>query len=248
MKAPIKGGNNIIKSIKSVKSIILLFIMIMFVTTVAAPQAQAAYLGDRLLVYSMQGYDVQQLQKNLSYLNYYHGNIDGIFGSQTLAAVKQYQVQYGLMVDGMVGKQTAWSLINEVSKPQPGSATPSRGAILRSSPDMECLARTIYGEARGEPYEGKVAVAAVVLNRLESGLFGNSIHEVVFQRGAFTAISDGQYYLTPDSTSYQAARAALQGWDPTNGALYYWNPITATSKWIWSRPIIKTIGRHVFAY
>jgi N-acetylmuramoyl-L-alanine amidase len=113
---------------------------------------------------------------------------------------------------------------------------------------MECLARTIYGEARGEPYEGKVAVAAVVLNRLESGLFGNSVREVIFQRGAFTAVSDGQYYLTPDSTSYQAARAALQGWDPTNGALYYWNPITATSKWIWSRPIIKTIGRHVFAY
>jgi N-acetylmuramoyl-L-alanine amidase len=106
----------------------------MFVTTVAAPQAQAAYLGDRLLVYSMQGYDVQQLQKNLAYLNYYHGNIDGIFGSQTLAAVKQYQLQYGLMVDGMVGKQTAGSLINEVSKPQPGSATPFTGSHITFLP------------------------------------------------------------------------------------------------------------------
>lgn len=183
------------------------------------------------------------------------GNIDGIFGPQTLGAVARFQAQQGLNVDGMVGKATANALIREVSKPvnttvtspqAVSSFTPSRGLSITSR-DIHNLACLIHGEARGEPFEGKVAVAAVALNRLDSKQFGNSLSEVIFQPGAFTAVSDGQFYLQPDASSYQAVEAALKGWDPTGGAIYYWNPATATNKWVWSRPIIKTIGRHVFA-
>ena len=127
------------------------------------------------------------------------------------------------------------------------AAAPSRGAISRASQDLDYLAHTIYGEARGEPYEGKVAIAAVVLNRVESGQFGNSISEVIFQPGAFTAERDGQYYLQPDDTCYDAAAEALNGWDPTDGAVYYWNPDIATDDWVHTRTVIKAIGNHVFA-
>lgn len=113
--------------------------------------------------------------------------------------------------------------------------------------DLDLLARLVYSEARGEPFEGQVAVAAVALNRLKSPLFPNTLEGVIFEPWAFTAVIDGQFWLTPDATAYAAARAALNGWDPTGGALYYWNPVTATSKWVWSRTIIKQIGRHVFA-
>lgn len=109
------------------------------------------------------------------------------------------------------------------------------------------MAKVIYSEARGEPYEGQVAVGAVIMNRIQSGQFPNNIHDVVFQPGAFTAVDDGQYTLTPDATAYLAAQDALRGWDPTNQSLYYFNPITATSKWIWSRPQTVTIGNHIFA-
>ncbi|HWP98675.1 MAG TPA: cell wall hydrolase [Syntrophomonadaceae bacterium] len=126
-------------------------------------------------------------------------------------------------------------------------STPSRGGLYFSSQDLNNLARVIYGEARGESFTGKVAVAAVVLNRVLSQDFGNTVSEVIFEPGAFTAVSDGQFYHTPDSASYEAARAALRGWDPTGNALYYWNPKTATNKWIWSRSIITKIGNHVFA-
>lgn len=204
-------------------------------------------MGDRVLKQNMRGYDVQQLQKDLAYLNYNPGNIDGIFGPRTLNAVKQFQAQNGLAVDGIVGKQTAYAIINKVSQPVGSVVTPSRGGLNFSSWDLECLARLVFGEARGESYEGMVAVASVALNRLESGQFGKTIRDVIFQPGAFTAVSDGQYYLKPNAISYSAAEAALKGWDPSDGALYYWNPAKATSKWIWSRNIIKTIGRHVFA-
>lgn len=116
-----------------------------------------------------------------------------------------------------------------------------------SAEEYELMAKLVYGEARGEPYEGQVAVAAVILNRVKSPLFPNTIKEAIFQPGAFSAITDGQAYLTPDKTAYKAVNDALNGWDPSGGALYYWNPAKATSKWIWSRPIIKQIGNHVFA-
>ncbi len=239
---------------KRTKSIIMILTLFLFSTVIPAWGFQATYLGERTLAPSDEGYDVQLLQKDLSYLGFSPGNIDGIFGPQTMAAVKQFQSHHGLPDDGLVGKQTADVIIAEVSKPvqanpvpqQIQPPAPSRSASF-SSRDLENLARLIHGEARGEPYEGKVAVAAVAINRLESNGFGKTLNEVIFQPGAFTAVSDGQFYLKPDNSSYQAAEAALRGWDPSGGAIYYWNPVTATNKWIWSRPITKTIGRHVFA-
>ncbi len=124
----------------------------------------------------------------------------------------------------------------------------SRSSVSRHSCNLDSLAKVIYGEARGESFTGQVAIAAVVLNRVESGKFGNTVNEVIFEPGAFTAVSDGQYYLQPDQEAYKAAQAALDGWDPTHNAIYYWNPVTATNKWIWSRPVTITIGKHVFAH
>lgn len=115
-----------------------------------------------------------------------------------------------------------------------------------SSNDIMVLAKMIHGEARGEPYVGKVAVGAVILNRVKDKKFPDSVYSVCFQPGAFDAVSDGQYYLEPDQAAVNAAKAAINGWDPTYGALYYWNPVTATSKWIWSRKIVVEIGKHVF--
>lgn len=129
----------------------------------------------------------------------------------------------------------------------PDKTNVSRGAASFSEDDIYWLARAVYGEARGESYEGQVAVAAVILNRVESPQFPNTVKGVIFEPLAFTAVADGQIYYTPNSTAIKAVREAINGWDPSGGALYYWNPAKATSKWIWSRPIIKQIGNHVFA-
>lgn len=236
---------------KHTKNVIMILTLLMFFTMIPAQNAQAAYLGDRVLKQSMQGYDVKQLQKDLTWLGYDTGGAEGIFGPKTLNAVKQFQAVNGLTVDGVVGKQTAAAIIQQVSNPNTdtsGSTNPSRGLLFTNvRQDLAVLARLIYGEARGESYTGKVAVAAVVLNRLKAKIFGSTIQEVIFQPGAFTAVSDGQFYLQPDTSAFKAAEDALGGWDPTGGALYYWNPVTATNKWIWSRPVITTIGHHVFA-
>jgi len=115
-----------------------------------------------------------------------------------------------------------------------------------SKNDIQLMANAVYGEARGEPYIGQVAVAAVILNRLESDQFPQSVSGVIFQPGAFTAVTDGQIWLTPNETAKKAVMDAINGWDPSNGCLYYFNPETATSKWIWSRPQVKRIGKHIF--
>lgn len=133
-----------------------------------------------------------------------------------------------------------------VKKPEDLLVAQSYGFNLTEQ-DLKALARLVHGEARGESFTGQVAIAAVVFNRMKSGKFGKSVLEIIFEPGAFTAIDDGQYYLEPDSSAYQAVESALKGWDPTGGAIYYWNPHTATNKWIWSRPIINQIGKHVFA-
>ncbi|WP_370741232.1 spore cortex-lytic enzyme [Longirhabdus pacifica] len=189
------------------------------------------------------GGDVYELQGRLKYLGYYNGNIDGIFGSQTLASVRNFQYRFGMTVDGVVGEKTKNMLWKATQNWTPSlSYSPSEISFN----DLQILARAIYGEARGEPYEGQVAVAAVVLNRIKSQLFPNTISSVIFQPGAFTAVTDGQIWLEPNSLSYQAARDAINGWDPSLGALYYFNPDTATSSWIWTRPQIKKIGKHIF--
>lgn len=123
-----------------------------------------------------------------------------------------------------------------------------QAATNNNTSDVQLIARAINGEARGEPYEGQVAVGAVILNRVKSSKFPNTIAGVIYQSGAFTAVSDGQINvpIASNSTVVKAAQDALNGWDPTGGAIYYFNPNTATNKWIWSRPQIKTIGNHIF--
>ncbi len=184
------------------------------------------------------GSTVKKIQTKLKRWGYYKGNVDGIFGSQTKEAVKYFQRKNGLSVDGIVGAQTLKAL---------GISLSSTSSSTYSDNDITLLARLIYGEARGESYTGQVAVGAVVLNRVKSSAFPNTISGVIYQKNAFTAVNDGQINLTPNQTAKNAARDALNGWDPTNGALYYYNPAIATSSWIFSRTTLTTIGNHVFA-
>jgi N-acetylmuramoyl-L-alanine amidase len=200
---------------------------LVFSTTIALnTQVEAATL---LHVGSSNG-DVWDLQYRLQSMGYDAGKMDGMYGSRTKQAVGRFQRDYGLSVDGIAGPQT-WGMLKKYS--------------LNAS-EMDLLARLVYSEARGESYTGQVAVAAVVMNRLQSPQFPQTLKEVIFQSGEFTAIDDGQYWLTPDSTAFQAAQDAVRGWDPSGNALYYFNPETATSAWIWSRPQIKQIGNHIF--
>lgn len=169
--------------------------------------------------------EITSLQTQLVNMGYLHVNPTGQYGSLTREAVKNFQHDVGLMQDGLVGPGT-YTQINNVEK----------------------MAHVVYGEARGEVYEGQVAVAAVILNRAKSPDFPQSIPGVISQPNAFTALNDGQYALTPNQSAYRAVRDAFKGWDPTNGAVYYYNPTTATNKWIYTRKAYKKIGSHVFAY
>ncbi len=189
--------------------------------------------------YGSSGEEVKTIQKKLKNWGYYSGNIDGIYGSQTLNAVKKFQQKNGLSVDGIAGPKTLSAL---------GIMTSSGNSNTSSSnsSNVNLLSRLVYSEARGEPYKGQVAVAAVVLNRVAHSSFPNTISGVIYQSGAFDGVSDGQINLTPDSTAKKAAQDAINGWDPTSGCIYYFNPQTATSKWIWSRPQVVTIGKHIF--
>lgn len=186
------------------------------------------------------GSQVRTLQTKLNNWGYNAGKVDGIFGSNTREAVKRFQRKNGLAVDGIVGAKTAAALGMTLS-----SGSSSNSSYNNS--DVYLLAKCIYAESRGEPYLGQVAVGAVVLNRVRSSSFPNSISGVIYQPYAFTAVADGQINLEPNSSAYSAARDAMNGWDPTNGCLYYFNPATATSSWIWSRKVKLTIGKHKFA-
>ena len=193
--------------------------------------------------YGSRGEEVRTIQTKLKRWGYYNGNVDGIYGSQTLAAVKKFQKKNGLTVDGIAGTKTlqAMGIFNSS-----GNSLSRNSSSSTNSSDLNLLSRLVYGEARGEPYTGQVAVAAVVLNRVRSSSFPNTISGVIYQKGAFDVVSDGQINLTPNDTAKKAAQDALNGWDPTNGAIYYFNPATATNKWIWSRPMTVTIGKHRF--
>ncbi len=183
---------------------------------------------------------VKTIQQKLKNWGYYFGSVDGIFGAKTLTAVKNFQRKNGLVVDGKVGAKTLAAL--GISDTSSGNVTSSY-----SNADINLLARLIYGEARGESYVGQVAVGAVVMNRIKSSSFPNTMSGVIYQSYAFTAVADGQINLTPNATAKKAAQDAINGWDPSYGALYYYNPATATSGWIFSRKTTVTIGNHVFA-
>lgn len=183
--------------------------------------------------------DTREVQTVLKKWGYYKGAIDGINGPQTKEAVKRFQRKYGLTADGIVGPLTASKMGLRVKSGTSASAY--------NNNDLYLLAKLVHSEARGEVYTGQVAVAAVVLNRVRDSRFPNTIAGVIYQPWAFTAINDGQFALEPNQTAYQAARDAMNGWDPTYGAVYYYNPKTATSAWIRSTKTVTTIGRHVFS-
>ena len=175
----------------------------------------------------------KEIQQKLKDLGYYNGQVDGVLGSASIAAIKNFQRDNGLVVDGIVGAKTAAKLKISLS--------------TQNSNDIYLLAKCVHAEARGEVYVGQVAVAAVILNRVKSPDFPNTIAGVIYQPWAFTAVHDGQINLEPNASAYNAAKDALNGWDPTYGCLYYYNPEVATSKWIFSRQTVVTIGKHVFA-
>lgn len=193
--------------------------------------------SDAVSKYGSRGNEVTTIQTKLKRWGYYSGAIDGIFGTQTLNAVKAFQRKNGLTVDGVAGTKTLNAM---------GITSSSNASSTTNNSDLNLLSHIVYAEARGEVYSGQVAIAAVVLNRVKSSSFPNSIAGVIYQPGAFTAVSDGQINLTPDATARKAAQDALNGWDPTYGSIYYFNPNTATSGWIWSRPYVTTIGKHRF--
>ena len=188
---------------------------------------------------------VKTIQQKLKKWGYYAGSVDGIFGSGTKKAVMAFQKKNKLTADGIVGAKTAAALGISLSSSSSSASTTGAGGY--SSNDVYLLAKLIHAEARGEPYQGQVAVGAVVLNRVKSSSFPNTISGVIYQKYAFTCVSDGQINLAPDASSKKAASDAMNGWDPSGGAIYYYNPKIATSSWIFSRKTTVTIGDHVFA-
>jgi len=230
--------------------------------------------SNAILKQGSSGKDIYELQGRLKALGYYNGKVDGQFGPKTKNSVTWFQWKFGMKSDGVVGAKTKLKLWQATKDWRPtaedlpqgagggaaagggegtgGGANKETGGLPASNnmgyteKDLKMMANAVYGEARGEPYEGQVAVAAVILNRVKSSEFPNTPTGVIFQPGAFTAVADGQIWLTPNENAVKAVKDAISGWDPSDGCLYYFNPETATSKWIWTRPQYKTIGKHIF--
>lgn len=228
------------KSIRRAKALWqVLIIILLNVFVLSALAGQNDFTVNALSKMGSRGTEVRKIQERLKNWGYYSGSVDGIFGSKTKEAVIKFQRKHGLTPDGVAGPKT----LEKLGLPTGGSSGGGGGA---SNSDLNLLARIVSGEARGEPYAGQVAVAAVILNRIEHPSFPDTVAGVIYQRGAFDAVSDGQINRTPENSAFRAAQDALNGWDPSGGAIYYYNPKTATNKWIRSRRIIVTIGRHVF--
>jgi N-acetylmuramoyl-L-alanine amidase len=211
------------------------------------PTATTDAVFTAVLRQGSKGSEVKEMQRRLQQWGYYKGSVDGVFGAGTRSAVIAFQKKNGLTADGVVGKATYKALgmtdaYNALDNAVSGSSV---GGF--SSSDVYLLARTIYAEGRGEPYVGQVAIGAVILNRVRHSAFPNTVSGVVYQKHAFTAVSDGQINLTPNETAMRAARDAINGWDPSGGAIYYYNPAVATSAWIFDRQTVTVIGKHVFA-
>lgn len=205
-----------------------------------------AFGQDRILYWGSSGPDVTKVQALLNRWGYYTGPIDGYYSGKTFRAVQEFQRKNGLMVDGVVGPET-WAALG---LPSVREAVPTVGGVSRGIDDRSnvyLLARVIEGEAADEPYLGKVAVGAVIVNRMQSGLFPTTLAGVIFQPHAFESVTNGQYTRPVSEESLRAAQEALSGWDPTGGALFFWNPYKPVSPWIWTRPLLTQIGRHVFA-
>ncbi|SHH32852.1 spore cortex-lytic enzyme [Tepidibacter thalassicus] len=219
----------------------LLFMSVFFIISLLAitfyVDDYIAY-GQANIFWGSRGTQVKTVQSKLKRWGYYDGAVDGIYGYRTYLAIRKFQKKHNLKVDGIVGNATKKAL---------GIPVKSNKTPVSRNDDVYLLSKAITGEARGEPYVGQVAVGAVILNRTKDPRFPHSIAGVIYQPGAFTAVDDGQINLNPTESAIRAARDAINGWDPTGGAIYYWNPATATSKWIWRlKPTLK-IGKHWFA-
>jgi N-acetylmuramoyl-L-alanine amidase len=305
--------------IKSLLKMVTVLVLIITLIPCSNFEQRAEAFSNQVIRQGAVGDDVLELQSRLQYLGFYNGKIDGVFGWGTYWALRNFQYEFGMKVDGLAGAETKAKLakasqyheshvkeqikkgnkfthyggtdINKQTgskaptknqsgakannqsggKQQPGaqgnqngqSGTQGNKAAPKqnnnqskvtaantpngfSQNDIQLMANAVYGEARGEPYEGQVAVAAVILNRLESATFPNTVSGVIFEPLAFTAVADGQIWLTPNEGAKKAVLDAINGMDPTGDALYYFNPDTATSSWIWGRPQIKKIGKHIF--
>ncbi len=227
---------NIYKYICVPIAIIAITFSVFIIVTAVTPSGADAEAA--VLKQGSSGAMVRTVQTKLKNWGYYSGAIDGIYGSRTVSAVKYFQRRNGLVADGIVGKKTASAMGISLSSSSSGTSS--------NSSDLNLLARAVYAEARGEPYTGQVAVAAVILNRVRSSSFPNTISGVIYQPWAFTCVNDGQINLAPNATALKAAKDALNGWDPTYGCLFYYNPKTATNSWIRQKEVRLTIGRHVF--
>ncbi len=228
----VKGGKFLVIPLL----ILAVFSGILIYSRTIAAQTPKLYWGSS-------GADVSKVQTKLRDWGYYKGPVDGVYGAGTADAVKRFQAKNGLTADGVVGPAT-WEALGFPTA-RSGEYQPSRGISARD--DIYLLARVVNGEAANEPHLGKVAVAAVILNRVESDKFPNTLAGVIYQPHAFESITNGIANRQPSEESVKAAQDAMNGWDPTQGALFFWNPSKPVSSWIWSRPIITTIGDHVFA-
>ncbi|MFL6518294.1 MAG: spore cortex-lytic enzyme [Bacillus sp. (in: firmicutes)] len=282
------------------KILIKLFILVLLFGTASFLESkEVRAFSNQVIQKGAVGDDVIELQSRLQYLGFYHGKIDGVFGWSTYWALRNFQYEFGLPIDGLAGWPTKLKLAkaskydeqfvkkqmnsgkrfthyggvdqSKQSAPSPANKAPAKQAPAKQAPkqtapkkavpkkptamntpngfsqnDIQLMANAVYGESRGEPYTGQVAVAAVILNRVNSSTFPNTVSGVIFEPGAFTAVADGQIWLTPNENAKKAVLDAINGWDPTGEAIYYFNPDTATSGWIWGRPQIKRIGKHIF--
>lgn len=275
---------------------LLLLTLLVGIAASTSNEEKASAFSNQIIQIGAVGDDVIEMQARLQYLGFYHGKIDGVFGWGTYWALRNFQSEFGLPIDGLAGTTTKQKLVNaskydkafvennvdqgksftyyggtpkeqQVKNNQPKQqnntntkpknqtvqkqSTPSKATAVNmpngySQNDIQLMANAVYGEARGEPYVGQVAVASVILNRVNSPSFPNTISGVIFEPRAFTAVADGQIWLKPNETAKKAVIDAINGWDPTGNAIYYFNPDTATSAWIWGRPQIKQIGKHIF--
>lgn len=221
---------------RRVLSLMLAVVLLGSIGTIAAVQSADDSVST-LSKMGSRGDEVRRIQQKLKNWGYYTGSVDGIYGSQTQNAVRKFQRDNGLTVDGIAGPKTLSYL---------GITSGSSGSGQYNSNDVYLLAKVIAAEARGESYVGQVAVGAVVLNRVEHSSFPDSIAGVVYQPGAFSCVNDSNWSVAPTAESQKAARDAINGWDPSGGAIYYYNPAKTSNQWIRSRPVIVTIGSHLF--
>ncbi|GCD12925.1 spore cortex-lytic enzyme [Clostridium tagluense] len=225
-------------------SAVIMAILIAYFASEAYFNISSMKVMAQVYKYGARGQQVKQIQTKLKQWGYHNDSVDGIYGYNTYLSVKSFQISNGLKGDGIAGSQTLAAMGINPSKE--ASSETASGQNVTNNKDVDLMARLINGEARGEPYEGQVAVGATILNRTRDARFPSTIAGVIYQPGAFTAIVDGQINAKIEESSIRAARDAINGWDPSGGAVFYFNPATSTNKWIWSRPLIKIIGKHRF--